>query len=509
MLMKRILVLITSITMIFTLSSCSLNITTRNEDKSLSSIDNNDIPNNLGDIKDIKVTDPSEKVTLKMVDWSDSTKTRREEYNKQFMSENPNVTIEYTTLTAGQFKEVVVSSIKSGDAPDLFPIPNGMNLKEVIAEGWYTPLNDYIDEEFFNTFIEGSLNEGITNLNNNTYLLPEALNITNTLMYYNKTVLKESGITEEELPKTWSEFVDICKRVSEAGKGKFYGIIESGAQPNRLELAIKSFASLDGAKTGDISQIIMVDGKNTIDSQGMKNAFKLYEDITKVGGFHPDTTLLKAPEARVLFAQNQAAFIIQGAWSIATWKNQNPDLEYGVMPLPKPDSGQKGKIPYLGSQPWIGISSNSKHPDIAAKYLEGLYSFEYQSKVVNDGGFISTIKDVNENAMKDEVMKNYFELHKSEAALSPDPIVYNKDTSIIYSKASSISPGLGEIAQGVIAESADYEKELYELSIKTQEEWDNVINQYSNIIDISKEDFEFQNWDPMKNYTMEMYKEKK
>lgn len=508
MLIKRILALITSITMILTLGGCSLKITTKSEEKSISDIDNNDTPNNLEGIKDIKVTNPSEKVTLKMVDWSDSTKARREEYNKKFMAENPNVTIEYTTLTAGQFKEVVVSSIKGGNAPDLFPIPNGMNLKEVVSEGWYIPLNDYMDEEFFDTFMEGSLNEGITNLNNNTYLLPEALNITNTLMYYNKTVLKEAGITEEELPKTWSEFVDICKRVSEAGKGKFYGIIESGAQPNRLELAIRSFASLDGAKTGDISQILMVDGKNTIDSEGMKNAFKLYEDLTKVGGFHPDTTLLKAPEARALFAQGQAAFIIQGAWSIATWKTENPELDYGVMPLPRPDSGQKGKIPYLGSQPWIGISSNCKNPDIAAKYLKGLYSFEYQSNLVSDGGFISTIKGVNESAMKDKVMKDYFEIHKLEAALAPDPIVYNKDTSIIYSKVASISPGLGEIAQGVIAESVDYKKELDELSIKTQEEWDSVINEYSKVLNISKEDFEFKNWDPMKSYTMEMYEKK-
>ena len=59
---------------------------------------------------------------------------------------------------------------------------------------------------------------------------------------------------------------------------------------------------------------------------------------------------IKAPEARALFAQNQAAFIIQGAWCISTWRKDNPDLDFGVMALPAPDDGMKGKLPYIGAQ---------------------------------------------------------------------------------------------------------------------------------------------------------------
>ena len=37
------------------------------------------------------------------------------------MEENPNITIEYTVLTADQFKETVVSAIKAGNTTGLIP----------------------------------------------------------------------------------------------------------------------------------------------------------------------------------------------------------------------------------------------------------------------------------------------------------------------------------------------------------------------------------------------------
>ena len=194
-----------------------------------------------------------EKITLKVIDWSDSTKARRDVYNQKFMEENPNVTVEYTVLTADQFKETVISAIKAGNAPDLFPVPSGMKLSAALKEGWFMPMNEYLPQEFLDSFATGALNEGITTMDGKIYALPESANIINTLMFYNKNVLTEAGVDVNNLPKTWSEFTAVCKQITDAGKGKYFGIIDSGAQVNRLELAVRSLASLDGGKCGDIS----------------------------------------------------------------------------------------------------------------------------------------------------------------------------------------------------------------------------------------------------------------
>ncbi|WP_347025085.1 ABC transporter substrate-binding protein [Hungatella hathewayi] len=399
-----------------------------------------------------------------------------------------------------------MSAIKAGNAPDLFPLPSGMKLSAALKENWFMPMNDYVSDDFLNSFADGALNEGITTIDGKTYVLPESANIINTLVFYNKNVLKEAGIDENQLPKTRSEFLDVCKKVSDAGNGRFFGIIDSGAQANRLELALRSLASLDGGKCSDISQMILVDGQNTLNSEAMQSAYEFYDTLVKEGCFHPDTVSIKAPEARALFAQNQAAFIIQGAWCISTWRKDNPDLDFGVMALPAPDDGMKGKLPYIGAQPWMGISANCKHPDVAARYLTELYSEDYQAGLVEDGGFVSVIDAANKAHMTDDVMLQYYNLNNEVAALAPDPIVGNPAAADVYAEVSAITPGLGEIAQGILAQNIDYKTELKTLSDKTQEEWMRAIDAAkAKGADVSADDFEFKNWNPMENYTADLY----
>lgn len=498
---NRVLAAALALAMTGSLYACGVNVTTK-EDAGKPEAAVTTAPEETEKV----VTPADEEITLKIIDWSDSTKLRREAFNKKFMEDNPNITIEYTVLTSDQFKETVVSAIKAGNAPDLFPLPSGMKLSTVLQENWFMPLNDYVTEDFLNSFSEGALNEGVTSMDGKVYVLPEAANIINTLMFYNKNVLRDAGVDTDNLPKTWSEFIDVCKQVTEAGKGKYFGIIDSGAQTNRLELVLRSLASLDGGKSSDISQMILVDGQNTLNSQSMQNAFEFYDTLVKEGCFHPNSVSMKAPEARALFAQNQAAFLVQGAWCISTWHSDNPDLDFGVMELPVPDDGMKGKLPYTGAQPWMGISANCKYPDAAAKYLMALYSEDYQAGLVEDGGFVSVIDAINKPYMTDEVMLDYYNLNNVQAALVPDPIVANPDTAAVYAEVSAISPSLGEIAQGVLAQNIDYKAELQILGEKTQEEWMRAIEAVKAAgVDVSAEDFEFKNWDANVNYTSDLY----
>ena len=52
-----------------------------------------------------------EQITLRIVDWSDSSMKRREEFNEQYMKDHPNIKIEYTMLTIDQFKNTIVTMI--------------------------------------------------------------------------------------------------------------------------------------------------------------------------------------------------------------------------------------------------------------------------------------------------------------------------------------------------------------------------------------------------------------
>ena len=68
--------------------------------------------------------DTDGQITLRVVDWSDGSATQREEFHKKFEEAHPDIKIEYTML-------------KSGEGPDLFPIPVGLTLNTAVEEGWF------------------------------------------------------------------------------------------------------------------------------------------------------------------------------------------------------------------------------------------------------------------------------------------------------------------------------------------------------------------------------------
>ena len=60
--------------------------------------------------------------------------------------------------------------------------------------------------------------------------------------------------------------------------------------------------------------------------------------------------------------------------------------------------------------------------------------------------------------------------------------------------------------QGVLAQSVDYEAQLADLAEKTQAEWEGAIQKAADAgADVGPEDFSFANWEPMTDYTSDMY----
>ena len=61
------------------------------------------------------------------------------------------------------------------------------------------------------------------------------------LFFYNKDILNQAGVTE--VPTTYSEFREACKKVTEMGNGNVYGLIDGGKQMNRMDVMARSLAA--------------------------------------------------------------------------------------------------------------------------------------------------------------------------------------------------------------------------------------------------------------------------
>lgn len=445
-----------------------------------------------------------EEVILRVVDWSDSSLAMRKEFNKKFEEKNPGVKVEYTMLTVDQFKNTIITMIKSGDGPDLFPIPVGMTLSTALKEDWYQSMSPYLTQEFKDTLEDFVWQEGVTTFEGEVYNLPEITPLTNVLFYYNKDVLEKAGVTT--LPQSYDEFVAVCKQVSEAGKGQFYGMIEGGKQMGRIDAMVRGMAALSGGEVPESSsKALTVGGAAPLDVVEIQEALGMLDSLAKSGGLHPDSVNYSAPEAREMFAQGQAAFLCQGMWCIPPWSANYPDLNYGVMAPPTKDGTVKGALhtPDLG--PWLGIYKQSKNPELAAKYLMALFSEEYgfQSSCVTAGNGISIVKGINEKYISNPVMKEYYEVAKQN--MKTVPVAAQRDAKVydMYANVKDVAPSLGAIGQGVMAQSIpDYIAALHKLAADTTAEW----KRAAEAVGLDFAMLDFPNWDISKDYTEADYK---
>ncbi len=442
--------------------------------------------------KEIIKTPDDEKVVLNIVDWSDSTKDFRKELNKQFMKDHPNVTVNYTTLTQAQFNETMLAGIRAGDAPDLFPLPSTTTFSTAVDEGWYLPLNSYLEEEFFDDFQDEAVSENVTKRGKEVYVLPEAIEIPTALVFYNKEILKEAGVEEVPDLMDWDEFRDICIKVTENGDGDYYGLVDSGAQKNRMDIEMRAFSEAAGAKLGPTGQIFLKDEKTVFADPEVLEAFGFFKDLYDHGCFHSDTASLTAPEARKFFGEGKAAFIVQGSWCIPTWEQDNPDLDFGVMKIPVKDKNVNPQFIHPFTRGWMGISANSKHPDVAAEYLRYLYSYEYQKKLMARGGFVSIRKDLGIDDIENERMREFCRLAEEQNEKIPNPIEKNGNMELIYNVIQPVVPDFGDIASSIFSGKDIYEKELKKYNSNMQKNLNRALDSAGKNKGVKASDFNYQ-----------------
>lgn len=442
------------------------------------------------------------KTTLRVVDWSDGSAGQREAFHKKYMEEHPDINIEYTMLTVDQFKNTIVTMIKSGEGPDLFPIPVGLTLNTAVAEGWFQPMNDFVTEDFAKQFDPLSFEEGVTHIGEDWYTVTEVMPTIQCLFFYNKDVLDAAGV--KEIPATYSEFREACKKVTAYGKGKTYGLVDGGKQTNRMDVLARSLAAAAGGKIAATTKVLTDGGKAPYDTKEMKQALALLQELVDDGSIHPDTVNISAPEARELFAHGQAAFLCQGMWCISQWDADYPDMNYGVIPVPVPDGVSDTYVQAGELSPWMGIYKQSKHPKEAAEYLMALYSEEYgyQPGCVADGTFVSVIPSINEAYMSNPIMKDYYTIASEISKIVPTLVKRDVKANDLYAEIKDVQPSLGAIVQGILSKSiTDYEAALKTLAEASTAEW----KRASEAVGMDFQELEFPNWDVKKDYTEKDY----
>jgi multiple sugar transport system substrate-binding protein len=252
---------------------------------------------------------------------------------------------------------------------------------ELAASGWISDLSDRFPESRQQAFLPGSVEAII--YDGKPYAMPW---YTDTgLLYYRKDLLEKSGYNGP--PKTWDELKQMTTKVLGESDVKF-GFVFQGARSEAGVCDACEYIWSHGGNILDPSDAtkVLVDSPQAI--EGLETERSMITD-----GISPEAvTVHEETETQGEFLRGDAVFLRNWPYVYAlvgdpAESKLKPD-QVGVSELPSAD-GKPGNGT-VGDQP-LYISTSSKNPDAAWKFIEFVTASEQQKFRALEGSYLPTL----------------------------------------------------------------------------------------------------------------------
>lgn len=322
---------------------------------------------------------------------------------KQYMDENPNVTIEIQA--SPDIHQQLQPRFLSGDVPDLFNPGPSFDIMGLVDSGNVLELDEYLNEKAYNsdekwldTFQQGQFNLK----KNGHYVGIPTIFSSGYVWWYDQKLFEDNGW---ELPETWDDLYELKKSAEEKGiavfafPGKypaysFYGYYMPLVQ--RI-----------GGKQAILDAFNLKEG--AWNSEAFVKAAEEASKMVKEGLFMEGSAALSHTEAQTLFFQRKALFATAGTWLEGEMKDVIPDdfvLRAMNHPAWNPGGPEQNLAPV--STGWGGawyISKKSDNHEETVKFLKFLSSKEQVAEMVKTRGLASIVQGTDE-AIQSESLKS-------------------------------------------------------------------------------------------------------
>ncbi len=239
-----------------------------------------------------------------------------EAWAAEYSELHPNVQFVHRGASWGDYWTKLPLELAAGTGPDMWWHHNAYN--SLIGDGHVAPLPAEMVAELRTTHDNIDANM----INGELYTFDQG-NMTG-LIFYNKAMWAEAGLTEDDIPTTWDEMVEVAKQLTVTNDS---GEIErAGFLPEAVIWWALKYQTGEFNFTPDGSQVF-------INTEGGRTATQMMSDWINVDKIY-STNLPPSQEA---LGSDVAAMIYNWGWA-AGWLNDNaPDLDWGVFPLPTID----------------------------------------------------------------------------------------------------------------------------------------------------------------------------
>ncbi|MFG1811664.1 ABC transporter substrate-binding protein [Streptomyces sp. NPDC049040] len=243
------------------------------------------------------------------------------------------------------YQAFVKSALKTRVKPDLFTWATGPLLSQLVESGDVGDTSALWSKAIRQGDLPQQLEQYYT-VGGKQYCVPE--NVSYWVMFYNKSVFAENGIT---VPTSWSGLMDAAAKLKQSGRTPFY-------QTNVL-FSFVWFQILLAGNDPDLYDKL-VQGKASYTDPGVVDAMKQWRDM--IGkGYMSDAGDKTDPAT--LLKSGKVAMVPDGTWfnTSMTQAGEKPGKDYGMFVIPKVNpSLAKTPVPVeTGALCTAGKSSNS------------------------------------------------------------------------------------------------------------------------------------------------------
>lgn len=313
----------------------------------------------------------SEKTIIKFMSWGSKS-----EVNillpliKEFEAQNPDIDIEFMHTPKNYFQKLHLLAA-SGLTPDVVFVNNIYGPLYAENNIFMDLKSRFKDEKYFH-------NEALTALTYDGKLYAIPRDVSNLVIYYNKDIFDRNNVPYPTTDWTLEDFLKKCKKL----KGEDNWGISFREEP--LFWLPYLWSEGGGLISTDLNYI-------EISSPDSIRAIQFYSDLRNK--YHVAPTKSQAGSATMaqLFMQGKLAMHLSGRWFMPIYKKEI-DFNWGIARFP---AGKAGSVVGCDASGWA-ISSSTKHPDEAHRFIEFLSSKESIQKFTDSNLITPARTDVND-----------------------------------------------------------------------------------------------------------------
>lgn len=288
---------------------------------------------------------------------------------QDYMDANPGVTIvdesQPTSGTQDLFRTKVQSDVAAQTPPDLMLYYNGADASVALDSELFVDLAPYMeaDPNWAANLKPGAMEAG--QLEDGTQYCIPYIGYYEGLLY-NKDLFDQYGLEE---PTTWENIMACIDVFNENGITPF---ATSLMKPSYLmELLILGQVGAEGQKD--------YFGESWIP------AVEMVKTLYDKGAFPADCMTMTEDDVRVLFADEKAAMMVNGSWTVSALKDNDGIRMISMPTLPGGTGGSDVALSGFGSG-WYMSKAAAERDDVTLNFLKYLTSPETMTRFIAMGG---------------------------------------------------------------------------------------------------------------------------